>query len=291
MTDNDLGAGAEIIELQDRSAAELAIEAFGRLADNHHGAYRAFIVGVHRLLTEQDGNHQTAIPFDCSDLAGLADRPIQDLHRQVDRYNREESINFCETEFYVQITRYGRGKAFAAQVLPRDELLHPFGSFRPPAHIKYRREAVKSKKLRTMDRFQITGRIYVFICLLILDVAATAILASSARLVSYSLVWPAVYTIYLIYREASFVVNRIRLIRSVYSPKVQVKTLVYNEDKTMLKVSKFQVKAHCPICRGSINLSQGGSVYNGQVVGRCEAAFLSHVFSFDPTTNTGHYLN
>lgn len=291
MTDKDLAAGAEIIELHDRSAAELAIEAFGRLATSHKGAYGAFIAGVHRLLTEQDGSHQNPVPFGERHLAGFADRPIQDLYRQVERYNREESIHFCETEFYVQITKYGRGERFAAQVVPVDEVLHPFGHFKPPTHIKYRRDEVKSKKLRTMDGLQIIGRIYVFVCLLILDVAATVILASSARLVSYSLLWPAVYTIYLIYREASFVVNRIRLIRSVYSPKVRVKTLVYNEDKTMLKVSKFRVTAHCPICRGNINLSQGASVYNGQIVGRCEAAFLSHVFSFDPTTNTGHFLN
>ncbi len=296
-----LGAGAEIIDLHDRSAAELAIEAFGRLADEHRGAYRNFLIGVHHLLTEEEGNHQHVVPFDVTDLMHVLDRhdravdfkadDLLDLHHDVDRYNRDESIYFCETEFYVRISRYFRDKPYCVEVVPRDETLRPFGSFCPPAHVKYRREAVKAKKLHSLDRYRITGRLYVFMTLLVLDMAATIVLASSARLISYSLLLPALYTIFLIYREATFVVNRIRLIRSVYSPAVRVKTLVYNEDKSMLKVSRFTVKGTCPICKAPINLSQGGTNYNGQIVGRCEASFLSHVFSYDPVMNTGHYLN
>jgi hypothetical protein len=150
---------------------------------------------------------------------------------------------------------------------------------------------VKSKVLRSLDKYRLVSWIYFYAALFIVNIATAVVLATSAGLVSYGLLVPALYIIYLVYREASFLNNRIKLIRDSAGGRVRVKTLIYNDDKSMMKISKFEVTGTCPICGGRLNLASGGANYNGRIVARCEANYLEHAYSFDHIFNSGHYLN
>lgn len=301
----DWSAAAELIDLKDHAGAQLSIEHFGARANEHSGAYGRFLKAVVGLLADNAEDPLKPIVFSVEDLRshltgedlahfthGRSETTQEvEVAHQVDRYNREDPPQFCETEFYVKVGRSRPTDHFKIEVVLREELLAAAGRFKPPVHVKFRQTNIKSKKLRSLDKYHVVARFYVFATLLIVNIAVAVILGASARLLSYSLYLPAIYTIYLIYTEAMFINNRIKLIRSVYSQKVRVKTLTYNDDKTMVKISKFEVRANCPICRGTLNLATGGPYYNGQIVARCENAYAAHVFSFDHTRGTGHFLN
>lgn len=298
-------AAATIIDLQDRSSSELALEAFLATARAAPGDYGRFLRACGRLAG--DALHADKGPV-VSDVAAILDAmddsdrdefvgahsPEQlqnEISLYVSRYNREEPPAFCETEFYVAIRRKAAAAAYIVKIAPLDDFRGGQRTFRPPVHVRYSRAKVKSKVLRSLDKYRVVGRIYFYTALLIVNIATSIVLATSARLIGYGLLVPALYTIYLVYREATFLNNRIKLIRNNAGTAVKVKTLIYNEDRSMMKISKFEVSGSCAICGARLNLSTGGPNYDGRIVARCETNYLEHVYSFDHVLNTGHFLN
>lgn len=55
-------------------------------------------------------------------------------------------------------------------------------------------------------------------------------------------------------------------------------------------VKAVRYTATCPICGGKVAAKSGGLEFRGRVVGRCEAAPVEHVFSFDHITRAGSGL-
>lgn len=298
-------SAAAIIDLQDRSAAQLALEGFLATGRSAGGDYGRFLRACGRLAVDALDADVGPIVRDGADLLAVMDDADRDqfvgahspealqheIASFVARYNREEGPSFCDTEFYLSISKNTAGAGYRIEISPIDHFRNGGQGFRPPVHVRYRRSNVKSKVLRSLDKYRLVSRIYFYSALFIVNIAAAVVLATSAGLISYGLLAPALYIIYLVYREASFLNNRIKLIRDSTGSCVQVKTLIYNDDKSMMKISKFEVTGNCPICGGRLNLASGGANYNGRIVARCEANYLEHTYSFDHIFNSGHYLN
>jgi hypothetical protein len=61
-------------------------------------------------------------------------------------------------------------------------------------------------------------------------------------------------------------------------------------DDQRARFSLVRFYSSCAICRGTLEIRDGGRGWPGRLVGRCSDSPREHVFSFDPVTRTGRLL-